>query len=451
VNFSSGITILFGKNGAGKTTLIHALHKALSFIMYSDNVSELVNVKGKRKKKIVDVRTITNNNPYLHPKSFSNGDFNNHEDKFIEISSVADFDGTLQNVEWKMSVLANNCKLRPSEFKEAFDSFYEWHSATGKLPLLAYISDSFPHKEDNKKSTVVSKIRALRNFGFFDWDEEEGCTNEWIDRLENNLKQQVQILAKGLINNHLGAPVMAEIQIEDQPEFKQYYNESNAIVKCFRTFTDADVFDGKKNIKVKDLALGKVNDNVGKLCVQTSDGREFPFRKLPAGYKRLFNIVLDLAYRSYILSEGQSTDISGIVIIDEIDLHLHPELEKVALPQLHRTFPSLQFVVSTHSPLVLVGLDTHDGTNTILRMIPNTESPENISDIYGLDYNSSLEDVMGVEATDVELQSLISSAVYLERNGAKEQYANLYNVLLQKLNYNQMTLDNLLYRARKEA
>lgn len=68
MNFAPGITVLFGKNGAGKTTLIHALHKALSFMMYSDNVTEVVNVKGKRKKKIVDVKTITNNNPYLHPK-----------------------------------------------------------------------------------------------------------------------------------------------------------------------------------------------------------------------------------------------------------------------------------------------------------------------------------------------------------------------------------------------
>lgn len=56
MNFAPGITVLFGKNGAGKTTLIHALHKALSFMMYSDNVTEVVNVKGKRKRKLLMLR-----------------------------------------------------------------------------------------------------------------------------------------------------------------------------------------------------------------------------------------------------------------------------------------------------------------------------------------------------------------------------------------------------------
>lgn len=448
IQFAPGVTVLFGKNGAGKTTLIHALHKALSFIMYSENIYETVKGKGKKKsqKKVADVKTITNNNPYLHPMGFSKDDFNNHEDKFIEVEAMADFATDLQNVEWKMSVLANNCKLRPSEFKSAFKDFYQWHLATGKMPLLAYISDSFPHREDNKKSQIVAKIRALRNFGYFDWDAEEGCTNEWIERLEDNLSQQVQLLAKGIVNNHLGVPVKAELQKEDEAEFEKYYKESKAIEDCFKTFTAALVFTDNHNIQVSSLALGKVNGNTGKLCIHTTDGREFPFRKLPAGYKRLFNIVLDLAYRSFILSDCTTTDISGVVIIDEIDLHLHPELEKVVLPQLRHTFPSLQFIVSTHSPLVLVGVDTTDKTNSILRMTSTDNSPEPVSDIYGLDYNSGLQDIMGVEASDAELDSLISSAIYLKENGAVEQYNNLYQLLLQKVHNNVQLLNNLIER-----
>lgn len=48
VEFASGVTVLFGKNGAGKTTLINAIHKALSFIMYSD----IIRKKEKGAKKI---------------------------------------------------------------------------------------------------------------------------------------------------------------------------------------------------------------------------------------------------------------------------------------------------------------------------------------------------------------------------------------------------------------
>ena len=61
------------------------------------------------------------------------------------------------------------------------------------------------------------------------------------------------------------------------------------------------------------------------------DGKIHPFRKLPAGYKRMFYIALDIAYRCFFLTNGDRKDIGGIVIIDEIDLHLHPALEKIIL------------------------------------------------------------------------------------------------------------------------
>jgi len=47
----------------------------------------------------------------------------------------------------------------------------------------------------------------------------------------------------------------------------------------------------------------------------------------------------------------------GIVLIDEIDLHLHPQREAEILPKFHATFPNCQFIVSTHSPLVLSQLE----------------------------------------------------------------------------------------------
>ena len=168
IEFAPGVTVLFGKNGSGKSTLIHAIHKALSMLMYTKNEYENVTVKGKRKKKLVGYKTITRNNPYLHTKGFANDDFNNLEDSFIEIASTVDFGPDLMDVNWKMSAKASNSKLRPTEFEDAYLAFYSWQENGGQLPLLAYISDGFPHKEDNKKSQVKAKIRALRNFAYFD-------------------------------------------------------------------------------------------------------------------------------------------------------------------------------------------------------------------------------------------------------------------------------------------
>jgi predicted ATP-binding protein involved in virulence len=84
----------------------------------------------------------------------------------------------------------------------------------------------------------------------------------------------------------------------------------------------------------------------------------------------------------------------GIVIIDEIDLHLHPGLERVVLNRFQDVFPGIQFIISTHSPLVITSMKTDESRNRIYRMEPDSVTPTVVSDVYGLDYNSGIENVM---------------------------------------------------------
>jgi predicted ATP-binding protein involved in virulence len=64
-------------------------------------------------------------------------------------------------------------------------------------------------------------------------------------------------------------------------------------------------------------------------------------------------------------SPSSPLKVAGIVLIDEVDLHLHPSWQRLALSQLQDAFPNLQFIVTTHSPLVLGGIP--DGKVTVLR------------------------------------------------------------------------------------
>lgn len=450
IEFAPGVTVLFGKNGSGKSTLIHAIHKALSMLMYTKNEYENVTVKGKRKKKLVGYKTITRNNPYLHTKGFANDDFNNLEDSFIEIASTVDFGPDLMDVNWKMSAKASNSKLRPTEFEDAYLAFYSWQENGGQLPLLAYISDGFPHKEDNKKSQVKAKIRALRNFAYFDWDEEEGCTNEWILRLESNLFRQAALLAKGVVKNEQGFIARAQLQEEDEPEFQELSHEQQCISECFNTFTSNSVFNSENAIKFNTFTLGRTKQNEGKLCIQTTNGKEYDFRKLPAGYKRLFNIVLDLAYRSYILSERSTANNHGLVIIDEIDLHLHPALEQVVLQCFQETFPNIQFIVSTHSPLVLTGVETEGKPNVILHMASGNTKPEVTHDIYGIDYNTGIEDVMGVGSKNVELDYMVNLCAYMQKRGKQAQAENIMKRILDKFAKNRNEVEKMVEAKEKE-
>ena len=450
IEFAPCVPVLFGKNGSGKTTLIHAIHKALSMLMYTKNIYESVLVKGEKKKTIKDYKSITNNNKYLHPKGFASDDFNNLEDAFIEVEATADFDQTLSDVNWKMSVKANSNKLRPTEFEEAFLSFYSWYENGGQLPLLTYISDCFPHKQDYKKSKVKAKIRELRNFAYFNWDEEEGCTNEWIKRLENNLKQQISLVSKGKVTQKTDGKFTYEIKEDDKPRYESLRSEETAIGKCFKDFSMDVVFTSPEAIKFKEFSLGKTMQNEGKLCIQTESGDEYAFRKLPAGYKRLFYIVLDLAYRSFILSKEGRTDIPGIVIIDEIDLHLHPQLEKVALNCLTKAFPKVQFIVSTHSPLVLTRIETEGKPNVILHMTPGTAQPEVTHDIYGIDYNSGIEDIMGVESKNVELDYLVNLCAYMRKRDKIAQADNVMKRIFDKFAKSRDEVEKMVEAKGKE-
>lgn len=79
-----------------------------------------------------------------------------------------------------------------------------------------------------------------------------------------------------------------------------------------------------------------------------------PFSSLSDGYKAFVGMAGDLIghLADVCPPDMQIDEISGIVLIDEIDLHLHPEWQRIVLPSLARAFPKLQFVCTSHSPLV---------------------------------------------------------------------------------------------------
>lgn len=85
------------------------------------------------------------------------------------------------------------------------------------------------------------------------------------------------------------------------------------------------------------------------------DNREpFDFNTMSSGYSAVFDIINDLMMRM----EGKKNySTEGIVLIDEIETHLHLELQRVILPFLTELFPNIQFIVTTHSPFVLNSID----------------------------------------------------------------------------------------------
>lgn len=98
----------------------------------------------------------------------------------------------------------------------------------------------------------------------------------------------------------------------------------------------------------------------GEVVVAFTNGPTLPFRLLSHGVKLMLAMVADIAWRAYLLNphlEGSAPGgTSGIVLIDEIDLHLHPSWQRRVVDDLKRAFPKVQFIATTHSPFIIQSL-----------------------------------------------------------------------------------------------
>ena len=94
------------------------------------------------------------------------------------------------------------------------------------------------------------------------------------------------------------------------------------------------------------------------LIVNIGDGQELPIRMLSDGYRNTLGMIGDIAYRMAELNPHLTTDSSGIVLIDELDLHLHPKWQRHIVNDLKTIFPNCQFIVTTHSPFIIQSLES---------------------------------------------------------------------------------------------
>lgn len=123
--------------------------------------------------------------------------------------------------------------------------------------------------------------------------------------------------------------------------------------------------------------------------------------QMSSGEKSLFALVSDLARRLCLLNPHKPNPLegNGIVLIDEIDLHLHPRWQQKVIGQLCKTFPHIQFIVTTHSPLVLQGVHREN-----IRVLEDGKISEEVPFVHGRDTNSIMEDAFGVfRPADIEM------------------------------------------------
>lgn len=146
------------------------------------------------------------------------------------------------------------------------------------------------------------------------------------------------------------------------------------------------------------------------------NGRELIVNQLSDGEKCLLALAGDLARRLAIANPSLNNPLlgEGIVLIDEIELHLHPSWQREIIPKLEKTFSNCQFIVSTHSPLVI----SHVKPESLYLLSVNDEGDlTRPKSSYGRDINSILEEIMGVSERPDEIKNKLREYFRLIDNG----------------------------------
>ncbi|MDV2314611.1 AAA family ATPase [Vibrio cholerae] len=141
------------------------------------------------------------------------------------------------------------------------------------------------------------------------------------------------------------------------------------------------------------------NEQERRFYIEQDGKNPYTFSTLSSGYSSILKIYTDLLMKVE-LHEMSPKELTGIVIIDEIDAHLHVSLQKKILSFLDHSYPNVQFIVSTHSPFVLQSVD-----NAVIYDLSKLEQLEDLS-LYS--YDAIVKGLLGVSTNSDDLTQITS-------------------------------------------
>ncbi len=179
----------------------------------------------------------------------------------------------------------------------------------------------------------------------------------------------------------------------------------------------------------------------------TKQGQELSVSQLSDGEKCLLALIGDLARRLAIANpntEQNPLQGSGVVMIDEIELHLYPKWQRGIIPALTRTFPNCQFIVTTHSPQVMSDVEWVQ----LLKMTPEGIVIERLRS-FGKDSNRILETLMGTPERPPEIEEKFQQLFRVIDRGELDNARQLRQQLAERVGEDDPTFvraDGLIHR-----
>ena len=186
-------------------------------------------------------------------------------------------------------------------------------------------------------------------------------------------------------------------------KFVKWYGGIAWNLRKLKTTVDGQAFRPELHLAVVNDAVRQVLEPTGwcnlhwdydlnRLMIENSDRGRLPLSTMSDGVRNTISIVADIAHRCCRLNPQYESEAaretSGIILIDEVDLHLHPSWQQLVIGLLQTAFPKVQFVLTSHSPQVITTVPQES-----IRVISNNAILEAPSGTEGAEAQRVLEDV----------------------------------------------------------
>lgn len=410
--FRSNVTVLIGNNGAGKTSILKSLATSLSWF-----VARLRSDKGS-------------GNPIP-------------EDVISNEATTAAVDILLHNQEtaynWKLAKTRTGRKgAQQSQLSDASKLADEYRAQlseheTTSLPLIAF------YPVERVVLDIPLKIKgkhSFRQLDGYDNSLNQGVDFrrffEWFREREDSENESV-----------IPADVLKQLETTLDPSIWQTLQQQQASARD-RQLTAvrvaiANFMPGFENLKVR--RKPRLHMSIDK------EGQTLNVLQLSQGEKSLMALVGDLARRLAMMNPTLENPLhgDGVVLIDEVDMHLHPQWARSIIARLTNTFPNCQFVLTTHSPLVI-----SDCKDVLVYSLDNgtlTQVPSQ----YGQDANSVLLEVMDTFVRNEDVTRRLNDLLDLIQERRLEEAQAALTELEAELPANNLELTKARLLLRKEA
>lgn len=162
-----------------------------------------------------------------------------------------------------------------------------------------------------------------------------------------------------------------------------------------------------------------------RVMIEFEDGSITPFEHLSDGQRTMLGLFCDLARRCAILNphlaEKASSETEGIVLIDELDLHLHPKWQRRIIEDLRKTFPKIQFICTTHSPFLIQSLRSGD------ELIILEGNDEATGETETSKYTESSSKMSFPEVGNLGIEQIVSGIMGVDDPEVSTEYMRMYN------------------------